>query len=62
MKTKDETIKALKKDIKYAEKLLNNVFKWCEEYGGKDNLLYWSITRSDKQIKEFYKNTESEGE
>ena len=58
--TKDETIKALKKDIKYAEKLLNNVFKWCEYYGGKDNLLYGTITRSDKQSKELYKLTESE--
>ena len=49
-KTKDKTIKQLKKDIKFYEKLLNNVFNWCEEHSGKDNLLYWTITRSDKQI------------
>ena len=60
--TKDETIKALKKDIKYAEKLLNNVFNWCEYYGGKNGLLYWNMTRSRKQAKKFYKNTESENQ
>ena len=49
-KIKDKTIKQLKKDIKFYEKLLNNVYNWCEVHGGKDNLLYWSITRSDKQI------------
>ena len=41
-KTKDETIKALLKDIKFYDKLLNNVFNWC----GKDSLLYWAITRN----------------
>ena len=44
-KIQEQTIKELKKDIKYAKKLLNNVFKWCEYYGGKDNLLYGAITR-----------------
>jgi len=44
-KIQEQTIKELKKDIKHAEKLLNNVFKWCEYYGGKDSLLYFSITR-----------------
>jgi hypothetical protein len=44
-KTKDETVKALLKDIKFYDKLLNNVFNWC----GKDSLLYWSITRTNKQ-------------
>ena len=44
-KTKDETVKALLKDIKFYDKLLNNVFNWC----GKDSFLYWSITRTNKQ-------------
>jgi len=41
-KTKDETIKALLKDIKFYDKLLNNVFNWC----GKNSLLYWTITKN----------------
>ena len=40
-KIQEETIKTLMKDIKFYEKLLNNVFNWC----GKDSLLYWTITR-----------------
>ncbi len=40
-KIQEETIKTLIKDIKFYEKLLNNVFNWC----GKDSLLYWAITR-----------------
>ena len=40
-KIQEQTIKALKKDIKFYEKLLNNVWNWCN----KDSFLYFNITR-----------------
>ena len=44
IKIQDETIKALLKDIKFYDKLLNNVFNYC----GKDSLVYYIITRAYK--------------
>ena len=41
-KIQEETIKTLMRDIKFYEKLLNNVFNWCD----KDSILYWNITRN----------------
>ena len=44
IKIQDETIKALLKDIKFYDKLLNNIFNYC----GKNSFLYYIITRAYK--------------
>ena len=49
-KIQEQTIKELKKDIKHGEKLLKNVWNWCN----KDSSLYFNITR-DHTIKNWFK-------
>ena len=44
IKIQDETIKALLKDIKFYDKLLNNVFNWCD----KNPFIYNDVTGKNK--------------
>jgi len=44
IKIQDDTIKALLKDIKFYDKLLDNVFNWCD----KNPFIYNDVTGKNK--------------